>query len=101
LYAPLKNDLVGSVGALSKLAFVVPRRLDLSSWCDAGEALIDLREFGGHGVIQREAERLLLSPWRSGTAEQVAAAVDAFRAQLATSLLAAIASSIPTTERRS
>ncbi len=81
LYGPLQNVLVDATGSLSRLRFVVAREIDLKAWIDQGEKLLDLRKeskFRGHGALKREAERLLVGPWKTGTAEEVAAAMQTF-----------------------
>lgn len=85
LYAPLKQRLANATGALSKLAFVTERTVDLARWSRRGEELFDLRSgdaFKGHGGIRRKAEQYLMSAWRTGLAEDVAKAMDAFRDDL-------------------
>jgi energy-coupling factor transporter ATP-binding protein EcfA2 len=82
LYAPLQNRLKHATGALTKLAFVVQRRVDVDSWCKKGEQLFDLRartRFKGHGAIRTQAEELLSPAWSTGSSEAVAAAMDNFR----------------------
>lgn len=85
LYAPLKDRLSGSKGALAKLAFVTERTVDLDSWCHRGEEQFDLRSsnrFRGRGAIQRMAEEHLLAAWKTGSAPDVATAMDRFRSDL-------------------
>jgi ABC-type lipoprotein export system ATPase subunit len=85
LYAPLEERLVGAKGALGKLAFVIERTLDLERWCKQGEEQFDLRSgerVRGQGSIQRLAEEHLVHAWRTGTADEVAAAMDRFRAEI-------------------
>jgi hypothetical protein len=85
LYAPLKTRLDGAKGALSKLAFVTERTLDLDSWCEQGEKQFDLRSgdrVRGRGSIQKLAKEHLVPAWRTGTAEEVAAAMDRFRNEI-------------------
>src|SRR5205809_532766 len=93
LYAPLGAELTGSSGALSKLQFIVRREVDLKSWVeDKGEQLLDLRKetsFRGHGALLEKAEKFLLAAWRSGTAVDVAAAMDLFRDTFQKDLIAA------------
>ncbi len=82
LYAPLQESLLGASGALAKLQLVVRREVDLSAWVAKGEGLLDLRRessFRGQGALEKEVTRFLLRPWTSGTADDVAAAIDSFR----------------------
>ena len=85
LYAPLKDRLVGATGALKKLAFVTERTIDLGRWCDEGEYQFDLRSgdrVRGRGSIRKLAEEHLVPAWRSGSAQDVADAMDKFRDQI-------------------
>jgi ABC-type lipoprotein export system ATPase subunit len=85
LYAPLKTRLVDAKGALGKLAFVTERTIDLDDWCERGEDQFDLRSGNrvrGRGGIKKLAEEHLVPAWRSGTAEDVAAAMDTFRTEI-------------------
>ena len=100
LYAPLKADLVGTGGALSKLQFAIQRHVDVKKWSIAGEALVDLRKIGGHGVLQKEAEEILLPAWSNGSANDVADAMDRFRSKWAASLLTAMPASIASSDRK-
>ncbi len=85
LYAPLKERLVGKKGALGKLAFVTERTVDLDRWCDQGEDQFDLRsgnKVRGRGGIKKLAEKYLVPAWKTGSAEDVAAAMDKFREEI-------------------
>ena len=82
LYAPLSKSLAASMGALSKLAFVVKREVKIEEWVKRGEDLLDLRrdsKFRGHGALLIEAEKYLLKPWSNGGPAEVAEAMDKFR----------------------
>lgn len=81
LYAPLQKLLLGAKGSLSRLRFSVTREIDLASWVQAGEALLDLRKespFRGQGGLAREAERLLYQAWKFGDAAAVSNAMQSF-----------------------
>lgn len=81
LYEPLQKYLVDATGALNRLRFSVSREIDLQAWVSAGEDLFDLRKdsrLKGHGSLYREAESVLLGPWKTGSAEEVAAAMQQF-----------------------
>ena len=85
LYAPLKERLQGTTGALTKLAFVTERTVDLDRWCQDGEELFDLRsgdQFRGRGSIKTLADKHLAAAWRLGSAEEVATAMETFRSKL-------------------
>ena len=82
LYAPLERSIEGASETVKKLRFVVTRKVDLDAWVDAGERLIDLRKstaFQGHGSLKRHATDYLARSWMNGSAEDVSAAMDAFR----------------------
>ncbi len=81
LYTPLASSLSGSSGALSKLTFSVRRSVDLPAWVGNGESLIDLRRDSRfrQGGLSRIVSLQLLPAWLNGSAEQVGAAMDAFR----------------------
>jgi hypothetical protein len=81
LYAPLR-DILNSFGeSVAKLSLSVTRRVDLRSWVEQGEALIDLRTSGpfhGSGEMARIARDSLLEAWSTGTGEEAAAAIQQF-----------------------
>ncbi len=104
VYAPLKGELSSASGTLGKLRFVVQRRVDVEGWVRRGEELIDLRRatrLRGHGALMAEAERHLLSAWGIGSAEDVASAMDAFRAEYQADWLQAMPASVTPDSRRS
>lgn len=81
LYAPLQKALDGASGSLKRLRLTVGREIDLKEWVRKGEELIDLRKdtkLRGHGALEKEAERMLLPAWQTGTAEQVGEAMQTF-----------------------
>ncbi len=81
LYGPLQNTLEDASGALNRLRFAVSREINVKAWIEIGENLLDLRKeskLRGHGALRKEAERLLLGAWKSGTAEEVGAAMHNF-----------------------
>jgi hypothetical protein len=91
LYAPLAEKLSGAAGALGKLTFAVRREVDVETWAEAGEALLDLRKAGpfrGHGTLLDIATTELLSSWQAGASAEVAAALSNFRDSHARELLA-------------
>ncbi len=82
LYSPIHERLQGTVGALSKLDFSISRSVDLKSWAEAGEDLLDARaagDFKGKGSLEKVAEQYLLSAWQSGSAQDVTDAMVRFR----------------------
>lgn len=103
LYSPLSLSLAAAKGALSKLEFVVQRRVDLGAWVAAGERLIDLRKatkLRGHGALLEAAEKYLLAAWQTGTAEAVAGQMDEFRGEFQEDLRKARPTSIPVDQHR-
>lgn len=98
LYGPLQQVLVDASGSLSRLRFAVSREVNLKAWVDAGEKLLDLRKesrFRGHGSLALEAERVLMAAWKSGTAEDVAAAMHQFIQEVAHDLRKSMPSTVP------
>ena len=60
---------------------LLSRRVDVDAWVRAGEQLLDLRTAGGlrgKGSLREAATKELLSAWRSGGADEVAGALEAF-----------------------
>jgi AAA domain, putative AbiEii toxin, Type IV TA system len=101
LYERLKQQLEGWEGALSKLGFVVQRRVDLEQWSNAGEDQLDLRNatrVRGRGSVQREAAKYLATAWRDGAAEAVSAAMEQFREELWDDIKGSMAT-VPSAER--
>ncbi len=73
LYKPLEARISAAPGSLSKLSFTVRRDVDIDAWCDAGEALMDLRASGafrGKGGLKTVAELSLGDAWRTGGATE-------------------------------
>ena len=61
------------------------RTIDLERWCEEGENQFDLRSgdrVRGRGGIRKLAEEHLVPAWRSGSAQDVADAMDKFRDQI-------------------
>ena len=102
LYAPIKSQLVDGKGALRKLQFVVERRVTLSPWIDAGEALLDLRKatiFRGEGALGAIVEQEILPSWRKGTPADVSNAIQAFIEKYRKELMSAMPGSITPQKR--
>lgn len=81
LYAPLQDTLKGATGSLKRLRLSVTREIDLAKWIQAGEQLLDLRresDLRGHGALEKHVERVLTPAWRTGTADEVGEAMQAF-----------------------
>ena len=69
LYAPLRVRIERGAGTLRKLSFTVKREADLKTWCEQGEALLDLRvqgTFRGRGKLRQLAEASLEMAWECG-----------------------------------
>lgn len=82
LYAPLDAVLDEfTATSIAKLRFIVRRVVDVASWAEAGERLLDLRRegaFRGAGELAATAQRKLGEAWESGSAEDAANAINAF-----------------------
>jgi hypothetical protein len=81
LYSPLKSQLVGGVGALGKLRFVVERNVNLDAWVERGKQLLDLRKssaFKGDGALRQIADSELFPSWMNETPEAVSTSMQAF-----------------------
>ena len=81
LYDPLEMRIGAQASVVSKLSFHVHRRVDLATWTQRGEALLDLRKkspIHGQGTLASIAKRTVLEAWRKGTAQEVADAMDEF-----------------------
>lgn len=106
LYEPLHKQLRGATGALARLRFGVKRIVAFEKWVAGGEDLLDLRKtssFQGHGRLAAEASNNLLPAWRSGDAEKVTTAMQAFVAESVKEMVKAIPNSFtndPTEWRR-
>lgn len=81
LYAPLARHLSDTSGSLSQLGFAVRRQVNVENWATEGEELLDLRRngpFKGRGALLDAAKETLLTPWQSGSPEDVSAAMQKF-----------------------
>lgn len=84
LYKPLQDRLQEHKGTLGKLAFSVKRKVDIDTWAEAGERLIDKSRAGpfkGIGTLTQIIKDELEQVWKCGTAEDIAAGMSAFRAK--------------------
>jgi ABC-type lipoprotein export system ATPase subunit len=102
LYAPLGGNLAQSKDTLAKLQFSVRRVVNMDKWIEAGDRLLDLRmesQFRLRGSLRKRAEEYLLARWQSGTAEDVAKAMDAFRSKFGRDLLASMPPSVKPEEK--
>ncbi|MGA2637071.1 AAA family ATPase [Methylocella sp.] len=82
LYEPLKARLESEEGALGKLSFSIRRSVDIATWAQQGEDLLDLRKAGpfkGRGALLEAAKATLLSAWERGSSADVAAVMAKFR----------------------
>jgi len=90
LYEPLAKSLGEARDATRLLKLVVVRKVDVESWSTRGEDLLDLRKngkFRGRGALALFARERLLPAWESGSADDVAAAMDQFRAEFDQALI--------------
>jgi ABC-type lipoprotein export system ATPase subunit len=84
LYSPIKSRLEAGSGSLQKLSFSVNRVVDVGSWADAGEQLLDLRKqgpFKGKGTLAKVADESLRGGWETGTSQEISQAMKSFREQ--------------------
>lgn len=82
LYAPIRGQMDEAGGTLQKLSFNVTRSADIERWAEAGEDLFDLRKqgpFRGEGKLAEVATKALKPVWETGSADEVVAAMKAFR----------------------
>ena len=82
LYEPLSAQLADEVGAVAKLSVSIKRHVNVASWTERGEELLDLRRadgFRGRGALLEAVQAELQIPWDSGTAKDVADAMEVFR----------------------
>ena len=103
LYGPLQETLEAAAGTLAKLAFIIERQVDIESWVQAGENLMDLRlesAFRGRGALGEKAREYLVSAWKTGTPEDVDEAMDKFRDELWGQILRAQPAEMDAQERR-
>lgn len=91
LYAPLMTRLAASSGTLRKLRFSVRRCADVHAWGSfAEEQLLDRRKagpFNGRGSLIAAAVLALRTPWETGSATEVQAAMTAFMSKFLRDLL--------------
>jgi ABC-type lipoprotein export system ATPase subunit len=81
LYKPLKAQLAGEAEVERRLELHVRRKVDVEGWVKAGERLLDLRRVGpfqGHGSLSDLVSGKLVPAWKSGGADEVAAAMEEF-----------------------
>jgi hypothetical protein len=82
LYAPLRARLGTEAGALGKLSFSIRRVVDVGTWAQSGEELLDLRKAGpfkGRGALLAAAKTGLQAAWEKGSSGDVADAMARFR----------------------
>ena len=100
LYFPIMTKLSEANGTLNKMAFSIKRTINLDKWAIDGEQLFDLREksnFKGKGTLKQQAEEVLLSAWRAGSANDVLLAMKKFQDENASELIGM--SKVPRTEK--
>jgi energy-coupling factor transporter ATP-binding protein EcfA2 len=82
LYQPLQDRLSARGATLQKLDFSVTREVDVGSWAEAGERLLNLKKAGafrGIGTLLEIATDELLPVWQNGEAAVIAETMSAFR----------------------
>jgi energy-coupling factor transporter ATP-binding protein EcfA2 len=98
LYSPLKTQLAQESGVEKRFEFYVRRKVDLDSWVKHGETLLDLRKSGafhGRGTLENIAKEGLLGAWQSGSADNVADAMENFITKHMASLMAVKLPEVP------
>lgn len=91
LYQPLERTLTLGSPSVQRLRLEVVRHVDIRRWATRGEELLDMRKTGafkGRGALAHFAEEQLGDAWRSGTPDEVAAAMAEFRKRYDTAILA-------------
>lgn len=81
LYRPLSDRLSTSGVQEKRLEFVLEKYVDVSSWAERGEQLIDHTKkgvFRQQGLIKEKAEELLLPAWKSGKQLELNNAIENF-----------------------
>jgi energy-coupling factor transporter ATP-binding protein EcfA2 len=102
MYAPLGVNLGRSTGTLGKLQFAVRRVARVEKWIEAADRLLDFRmdsEFRLRGSLLKKTEEYLLSAWKTGSASEVATAMEAFRTKFGKDLMASMPPSMKPEEK--
>lgn len=82
LYSPIKSKLESASGTLRKLSFSITRTVEIDTWANQGEALLNLSKkgpFRGKGALKEAAVKYLLEPWLRGSEAEVMEAMRAFK----------------------
>jgi hypothetical protein len=104
MYAPLGQSLGGSKGTLNKLRFAVSRVVSTKKWIETADRLLDFRmdsEFRLRGSLRKKTEEYLLGAWKTGTTDDVATAMEAFRSKFSKDLLASMPPTLKAEEKSS
>jgi energy-coupling factor transporter ATP-binding protein EcfA2 len=102
MYASLGTNLAKSVGTLGKLQFAVRRVVRIEKWIEQAERLLDFRmdsEFRLRGSLLKKVEEYLLGAWKTGSANGVTAAMEAFRGKFGKDLMASMPPSLKPEEK--
>jgi hypothetical protein len=102
--APLGRDLGDSKGTLGKLRFAVSRVVSVKKWIETADRLLDFRmdsEFRLRGSLRKKTDEYLLGAWKTGTADDVATAMEGFRSKFSKDLLASMPPTLKAEERSS
>jgi len=81
LYAPLENSLKTAYGENIPLSFYVKIGVDLKSWVDKGNKIIDSRykaKINDEGGLKVVAKKVLFDSWKSGNPDKIAEAMNIF-----------------------
>jgi ABC-type lipoprotein export system ATPase subunit/predicted nucleic acid-binding Zn-ribbon protein len=81
LYAPLENSLKTSCEENIPLSFYVKIGIDLKSWVDKGNKIIDSRfntKINDEGGLKVVARKILFDSWKSGDPDKIAESMKVF-----------------------
>ena len=102
MYAPLGMNLKNSTGTLGKLRFAVRRVIRVEKWIEAADRLLDFRmesQFRLRGSLLKKTEEYLLAAWQTGSASEVATAMETFRGKFGKDLMASMPPSLKPEEK--
>jgi hypothetical protein len=81
LYGPLENSLRTEYGEKIPLSLYVKINIDIKSWIEKGNDIIDSRynsKIKAEGGLREVTKRILLEPWKTGDPDKIADAMDDF-----------------------
>jgi ABC-type lipoprotein export system ATPase subunit len=81
LYGPLENSLKADYGEKIPLSLYVKIDVDLKTWIEKGNAIIDSRynsKIRSEGGLREVTKKVLLEPWKKGDPDTIADAMNNF-----------------------